>query len=255
MDEVERFYDELADDYTALFADWYASVRRQGEVIDSLIRRHVPRGAPSVLDCACGIGTQAIGLALRGYVVAGTDISGAAVARAREEAARLGVSVPFEVADVRSLPSVEVPFDVVIAIDNALPHLVEPGDLSAALSSIGAVLRHRGLFLASIRDYEALLKDRPIGEAPRLFGSAGSRRLVTQAWEWDPGEPTYRLHQFILREQSTGDWSARHFEAGYRALRRSELSEALVRARFGDIRWLETGESGFYQPVVSARRL
>jgi SAM-dependent methyltransferase len=255
VDQVERFYDELADDYAALFADWDASVRRQGQVIDRLVRRCLRSGARSILDCTCGIGTQAIGLSLRGYVVKGTDISGAAIARARVEAARMGVSVPFEVADVRSLPSVEVPFDVVIAFDNALPHLVEPRDLSAALSSIEAVLRPEGLFLASIRDYDGLLKDRPVGEAPRLFGPAGSRSLVTQAWEWDPTEPTYRLHQFILREQPTGDWSARHLEAGYRALRRGELSEALVRAGFRDVRWLETVKTGFYQPVVSARRL
>ena len=35
-----------------------------------------------VLDCSCGIGTQAIGLALRGHRVTGTDLSFRAAARA-----------------------------------------------------------------------------------------------------------------------------------------------------------------------------
>ena len=37
MDRTRRFYDELAQDYDLIFADWNASVRRQGSVIARLI--------------------------------------------------------------------------------------------------------------------------------------------------------------------------------------------------------------------------
>jgi methylase of polypeptide subunit release factors len=84
---VSRFYDELAADYHLVYADWDASIVRQGESLDRLIYAR----RASVLDCACGIGTQAIGLALRGHRVTGSDISPAAVGRVTREAERRGV--------------------------------------------------------------------------------------------------------------------------------------------------------------------
>jgi hypothetical protein len=59
---VAHFYDELADDYHLIYSDWDASIRRQGDDLDALIGQD----RAAVLDCSCGIGTQAIGLALRG---------------------------------------------------------------------------------------------------------------------------------------------------------------------------------------------
>ncbi|MCH8155533.1 MAG: methyltransferase domain-containing protein [Proteobacteria bacterium] len=82
MDEVSEFYDELSAQYHLLFADWDEAVARQGRVVDGLIGKLLGPGPKRVLDAACGIGTQAIGLAQRGHQVTGTDLSSAAVARA-----------------------------------------------------------------------------------------------------------------------------------------------------------------------------
>src|SRR5690242_5879533 len=114
MTDVTQFYDELATHYTMIFQEWDQTVRRQGDVLDKFIRAHVKlndkplptfdadEDSPTepitplsnvsdlrVLDCACGIGTQAIGLALRGYQVHATDLSPAAIEEARKHAARL----------------------------------------------------------------------------------------------------------------------------------------------------------------------
>ncbi len=83
---VKRFYDQLARDYHLLFTDWRDSVRWQGEMLDKIIQREADTAKQILLDCSCGIGTQAIGLALRGYKVHGTDVSPAAVKRAEKEA-------------------------------------------------------------------------------------------------------------------------------------------------------------------------
>jgi 2-polyprenyl-3-methyl-5-hydroxy-6-metoxy-1,4-benzoquinol methylase len=81
-----------------------------------------------VLDCACGIGTQALGLAREGYRVHATDLSGAAVRRAETEARARGIQATFGVADMRSLPeAVGGGFDVVVSADNALRHSSPPG--------------------------------------------------------------------------------------------------------------------------------
>jgi 2-polyprenyl-3-methyl-5-hydroxy-6-metoxy-1,4-benzoquinol methylase len=81
-DPVSAFYDTLSSHYHLIFKDWQESVQRQGMVLDKLLRRHLGRQNGRVLDCSCGIGTQAIGLALRDWTVTGTDLSAEAVARA-----------------------------------------------------------------------------------------------------------------------------------------------------------------------------
>jgi hypothetical protein len=61
------FYDGFADDYHLAYGgDWDAAVAQQGAALDALIRGALPAAA-DVLDCSCGIGTQAIGLARIGY--------------------------------------------------------------------------------------------------------------------------------------------------------------------------------------------
>src|SRR5262245_16408378 len=57
--------------------------RRLREVLTRLLLA-APEGKRP-LDCACGIGTQAIGLATLGFVVEGSDPSAASIDRARRE--------------------------------------------------------------------------------------------------------------------------------------------------------------------------
>jgi 2-polyprenyl-3-methyl-5-hydroxy-6-metoxy-1,4-benzoquinol methylase len=77
---VVRFYDEFAADYHLAYGgNWESAVERQAAALDRLIRDVLPDGR-SVLDCSCGIGTQAIGLARLGYRVTGTDVSAGEIA-------------------------------------------------------------------------------------------------------------------------------------------------------------------------------
>ncbi|EPX65405.1 hypothetical protein D187_000831 [Cystobacter fuscus DSM 2262] len=51
-----------------------------------------------------------------------------------------------------------------------------------------------------------------------------------------------------------GHWETSQHGTVYRALRRAELDAALGAAGFTHLRWHLPEESGFYQPVVIARR-
>ena len=156
---VQEFYRQLAPDYHFIFKDWEATVHKQGEVLDNLIRRHLPN-AESVLDCACGIGTQAIGLALQGYHVRATDLSPAAVRRARTEAKNFGVKIFFGDADFRDLArAVDGTFDVVLACDNAVAHLLRNSDLTLAAASMREKLVPGGLLMLSLRDYDQIVQE------------------------------------------------------------------------------------------------
>ncbi len=248
------FYERLAPDYHLIFADWQASVRRQGAVLDGVIRARL--GAPplSVLDCSCGIGTQAIGLALRGYTVHATDLSPAAVARAEREAVALGATITSSIADLRTLDrQVAGTFDVVLSCDNSLPHLLGDDDLSLAARGMWAKLRPGGLLLASIRDYDRLAAERPQSTTPAIHDGPGGKRVTFQLWEWDLDTPSYTLRLFIL-EEADGEWRTTHAATRYRALLRGELDSILHGAGFTDIRWHSPEESGYYQPIVTARK-
>src|SRR5690349_14174559 len=77
-EDVLTFYGAMAADYHLIFQDWVQAQEQQGHFLDRLIRAHVDAGSYPlmVLDCACGIGTQAIGLAKqRGYRIHASNIS------------------------------------------------------------------------------------------------------------------------------------------------------------------------------------
>ena len=254
MERISEFYDELSAQYHLLYADWDEAVARQGRVVDGLIGELLGPGPKRVLDAACGIGTQAIGLAQRGHKVTGTDLSAAAVARAGKEAARLGVALSTRVADLRNLAeAVSGPFDVVCALDNALPHLEGEAEVAAALDGLAALLAPGGLLLASIRDYDAMLRDQPRVEAPRVIDEPDGHRVVFQVWDWAADGGSYRLHLYFVRYRDGRGAETRVFTSRYWPLARARLEVLLDAAGLTEIAWHEPGETGFHQPIVAAR--
>ncbi|MFJ8695259.1 class I SAM-dependent methyltransferase [Streptomyces roseolilacinus] len=76
------FHDDPAADHDLLHADRDVSVARQGAAPGDRVTRTVGPGTYDEPDCACGIGTQALGLAARGHRVTGTDLGPVAAAGA-----------------------------------------------------------------------------------------------------------------------------------------------------------------------------
>ena len=250
LHKVLDFYESLATRYHLIFEDWDRSIDRQSKVLGRLLNVQHGDRPLKILDCACGIGTQAIGFAKSGHKVTGSDLSEGAVTRARQEAEIRGLDISFIVSDMTSLSEiVEGTFDVVAAMDNALPHLSRD-QVRRALRAISSRLAQNGRFIASIRDYDELLNQRPTTQPPAFYGDSGQRRIVHQVWDWIDAE-RYIVHLYITEESNHG-WTTHHFVSEYRCILRAELSNELESAGFKDVRWLMPGESGYYQPVVLA---
>ncbi|MFB8272528.1 class I SAM-dependent methyltransferase [Streptomyces sp. NPDC055955] len=250
---VRHFYDELTDDYHRIYPDWDASIRRQGDALDAQIGQE----RATVLDCSCGIGTQAIGLALRGHRVTGTDLSPRAAARAAREAARRNLSLSTAAADMRRLPFPDGQFDAVVCADNSLPHLLTEQDAHAALAEMRRVLRPRGLLLVSTRPYDDLLRDRPASTSPQVHRSGdclddGPRAVTFQLWHWHDDGEHYDLEHFQLLG-ADGDWRVRVRRTTYWALSRDRLAGLAAEAGFVDVGWRMPEETGFFQPMLVAR--
>ncbi|MEQ9033202.1 MAG: class I SAM-dependent methyltransferase, partial [Aggregatilineales bacterium] len=208
----------------------------------------------TLYDCSCGIGTQAIGLALQGYTVHATDISPLSVERAQKEASALGLNMTFGVADFRSLTDdVDGKFDVVLSCDNALPHLLTEDDLALAAQNLFSKVKSGGLLLISIRDYDELLKARPHTTPITVLDNVdGNRRIRFQVWDWQGDSPIYVLNQFIVSGKD--NWTTHHYQTKYRALQRAEITPFLTQAGFEDVQWHMPETSGYYQPIVTAQK-
>ncbi|MFF8385348.1 class I SAM-dependent methyltransferase [Streptomyces kanasensis] len=254
------FYDDLADHYDLLYADWEASVARQGTALDDRVTRVLGPGAHDVLDCACGIGTQALGLAARGHRVTGTDLSPVAAARAAREAAARGLALTTAAADMRALPLRDGAFDVVLCADNSLPHLLTVDDVRTALAEMRRVLRPGGLLLVTTRPYDELRRERPLATPPSVKTGPGGRTVSFQLWHWHDDGERYDLELFQLSPDTGEDpgaaerWTTTVRRATYWALTRAQLGELAAEAGLHEIGWHDPEHTGFFQPMMTARR-
>ena len=251
VSDTVRFYDGLAADYHLVYGDrWDEAVTQQGAALARVIRDADP-GAATVLDCTCGIGTQAIGLAREGFQVTGTDISERSIARARVEAKRLGVQVALGVADIRELAGVAGRFDVVLSADNALPHLLEDVELASGLAAMRSRLHRDGLLVITTRDYDWALVERP-PIAPPLLIAGPPRRVVVRLHDWDTPTSSFYTVRFLICTEREGGWSIEHHGARYRAITRRALTALAAAAGFSDVTWRSGPEVDFHQPVMTA---
>ncbi len=254
-ESVTDFYDRLGPVFHHNMGyDLDAELRWEGEWLDRFLAKQLGGSGPwSVLDCSCGIGTQAIGLALQGHKVHATDLSPVSVDCARQESTKFGVAMTFGVADFRKLgETISDTFDVVISCDNSFAHCLHDDDLTAALASIKTRLKPGGLLLVSIRDYDALIAEKPIFNSERVHDEPDGRRIAFQVWDWAGDDRSYHLSQFLIKENE-GGYELKHFESELRALLRDEIMTSVQDAGYEGVRWHVPDASGYYQPIVIAR--
>jgi len=243
---ASEFYDKLAPFYHLIFEDWERSIERQGTALDSIIRSNARPSARSVLDVACGIGTQALGLAARGYDVTASDISPGALHRARAESARRNLPIKFSIADMRAAHTHHGRmFDVVLCADNSLPHLLTDGEILQALEQFFACANPGGLCIVSVRDYAALehggVQFKPYGV--RVVGN--TRYALFQVWEWRGS--LYDVHFYVVRDEGIENCEVHVMRSVYYAVSIAALTMLMARAGFENVRRLD---DAFFQPVL-----
>jgi len=244
------FYDALAPLYHLVYENWEAAIDRQGKALDSVIRSYLGAGSQRIRDIACGIGTQSLGLAALGHRLFSSDLSPAAVQRARREANTRGLSIDFGVADMRTRNTYSSPeCDVVLCADNSLPHLLSDAEITDALRSFLAQLRRGGLCLISVRDYAVLEQG---GVQLRQHGvriENGTRWLLFQLWEWDGS--IYDLHFYFVADDGESPCTTHVFRSSYYAVSIDHLMTLMRSAGFEQVCRID---DVFFQPVIAARR-
>jgi hypothetical protein len=161
------------------------------------------------------------------------------------------VQIPFVNADFCALSETFArPFDIILAMDNALPHMLTSDALGSAVRSITNQIVDGGMFVASIRDYDALLLDKPPYSPPYIHKTTKGQRVSFQTWTWEGDN--YSLIQYIIDDEDTLQISK--FACQYRATRREEMTQLLLANGCSQVAWLFPEETGFYQPIVVASK-
>jgi SAM-dependent methyltransferase len=245
-----RFYDDLAEVYHLVYADWEDSVRRQAEVLDGLLARALGPGPHRILDVSCGIGTQALGLAALGHAVSGSDLSPRAIERARREAAARGLEIGFSVADMRTCDRHhQGPFDAVLSCDNSVPHLLTDEEILTAFRAFRRLARPGGAVLVSVRDYPREDRSTPQLRPYGIRETPAGRWLVFQTWDWDADGARYDLSMYFVRDGG-GDPEVLVSRARSYAVAPETLAALLREAGFAAV---ERIDGVYYQPVLLAR--
>jgi SAM-dependent methyltransferase len=245
------FYDRLSPFYHLIYPDWDRSIERQSAALDTIIGQNWPDGGvKTILDATCGIGTQAIGLARRGYHVTGSDLSSRSVERARYEAAQRGLDIRFTCCDVRELSQLHCGgYDLVISCDNSLPHLLGDDDLRIALREMHACTRPGGGCLVSVRDYAA---EKLEGVQVKPYGvrdADGKRYLAFQIW--DCADRTYDVTMYLIEDAGGQECRTHVMRSKYYAVSIDRLLELMREAGFDQAQRIN---DMYFQPVLVATR-
>jgi SAM-dependent methyltransferase len=244
------FYDDFAPFYHLIFADWDASIERQGSALGAIVRAHWP-GHRSVLDVSCGIGTQSIALARNGFWVKASDVSQGAIERARSEAAQRGLVIEFSLCDMRDAFACHGGgFDVVISADNSIAHLLDDEEIVRALASMYECLKPGGGCLLTVRDYDREPRGTNIVKPYAARTENGKRFVGVQVWDF--AGDLYDLTLYAIEEDvATGAVTTRALRSRLYAIGTERLLALMRRAGFERAQRLD---EVFVQPVLIGTR-
>ncbi len=247
---MDDFYDRLAPFYDLIFLDWDATMERQAEHLAEIIQERWGIGVRTVLDVACGIGTQSIGLAKKGLVVTASDLSVGAVERAKVEARQRGVEIDFSVCDMRAAYDHHSrQFDVVIACDNSIPHLLNDDEILLALRQMYDCTRPGGGCIVTVRDYDQEERGTGLVKPYGVRDRDSKRYVIFQVWDFH-GE-VYDLAMYFVVDDGGSKPETHVMRSNYYAIGTSRLLDLMRRAGFASVERLD---GKFYLPVLVGTR-
>ena len=247
---ITDFYNQLSPFYHLIYPDWQASITRQAANLDAIIKEYFDDTIEQILDVTCGIGTQTLGLAELGYHLTASDISSGAIERARAEAAKRHLQIDFSVVDIReTYAHYQRQFDLVIACDNAVPHLLTDEEILSAFRQMYVCTRPGGGCLITVRDYD---QEERAGVQMKPFGvrkEGEAKYLVFQVWEFEG--MIYDLSMYFLEDRGEAECVTRVMRSKYYAIGTDTLIALMQEAGFCEAQRLD---DCFFQPVLIGKR-
>jgi SAM-dependent methyltransferase len=180
-------YGELAEVYEWLISDAKLAPAEFAATFADVTGLLPP--AAHVLDCSCGTGQLAVGLAGLDLQVVATDASEAMVRRTAELSEECGTSVRTVRTDWEELPDHfdDDTFDMVFCVGNSLHHAAGARRRVAALESMSRLLRRGGRLVLTSRTWERVrARGSRLDISDRLVRRNGRNAVVVYRGEIAP---------------------------------------------------------------------
>ncbi len=199
---AKKFYNNIAEKYHWFFSSWDDVMQRQMQELTPLLQKHKVK---TVLDCACGTGLQAIGLANAGFEVIGSDLSKGMLEAAEKNAGKAGISIKLIQADFKELRNrVEGEFDAVICMGNSIPHLMNKEDIAKALANIYKCVKPGGLAVFDTRNYDKMLLEKQ-RFLPMRINAEKDGNIVSVLYVFDYLDNIIRFNiVYLIEDKKTG---------------------------------------------------
>ena len=254
-----EFYDRLAEFFDVM-TDWQSRLAVELPFMESIFKQH---GVQSILDCACGTGGHSIALAQRGYRLTGADISPAMIARARVNAQRTGLNLPFVVSSFQNLrATVAEKYDVVLCLGNSLVHVLSDDAALASLANMRDCLHENGVLILHNLNYDKRWKEKPRWFAVNSGMLGGRETLVWRFADYHdaPKRITFNIAMFTKNERDA--WSVQVQSTLQRPYQQLEVEHLLRHAGFQQIEFygnlqgepFDAAQSGDLVVVASSLR-
>ena len=240
------FYEILTPFYHLVYQDWHKSIQRQAAQLNTIIKEHWGDDIHTIFDVSCGIGTQAIGLAQLNYLVVASDLSPAAIERAKQEAEKRRLDITFSVADMRQVHTHhQKQFDVVISCDNAVPHLLTDEDILQAFQQFFQCTQPGGGVIVTVRDYDKVERTGTHLKPEGVRMVDGQRYILFQVWEFD-GD-IYEISMYIVNDDGGKECTTQVMRSQYYAVGTDKLMKLIAQAGYEQVKRLD---DVFFQPVL-----
>ncbi len=189
-------------------------------------------GAKSMLELACGTGTLAIGLAKKGFLTEGIDISEDMLTIAQTKAYENGAKVRFYNQDMIHF-NTKKKYDVIFCMCDGMNYVIDDADMKKVFSNIMDHLSPGGILIFDLSSKYKLSE---------IIGNhTFAETFENEAYIW---ENEYETEQSLLRFSLTlfkddGDGYVRHEENHVQRAYDIDEIKALASTKFDTIRILD----------------
>jgi SAM-dependent methyltransferase len=231
-------YGDAAEWFDALFDDANQLSTLEASSLDAIFKT---AGVQAVLDCACGTGIQALGLAELGYDVCASDISTRMLRQLRDKAAERRLAIPSRRQDFRFLsrwPGRK--FDAVICCGASVTLVPRREEMAASLARMVAVVSgNGGLVVVGLHNYPLLRRRQEEFKLRRPYTTrTGDLAFDVRRF----GDDSVELVHTIARLEASG-WRLTTSRIRHWYLTGSELHAELIRAGCSTVRLLDVTAS------------
>ncbi|MEW5975323.1 MAG: class I SAM-dependent methyltransferase [Acidobacteriota bacterium] len=221
-----EFFDKLSDSYDQMMS-WPSRIGTEGMFFKKIVSDNKLK---SSLDVACSTGFHVIMFRRLGLDAVGIDASPKMIERAKANSVTCGVTVEYILGDATTLSKrFSEGFDIITCLGDTLPHFRSRSEVLKTFGEVYKCLNPGGFFVAQVRNYDYILKQRI-----RFLPPTGSRNGVEESlffrvFDFNQRSLNYSIVRFLRHENR---WDSEVHTTEIYPYTKSELETLLKSAGF-----------------------